>query len=247
MVESAAKTVAEAVELEDEIAQVAGVINAATARLVHLIARVLETESWQGAGIRSASHWVAWRCGVSPARAKRLVLMAHRLAELPETRAAFDEGALCEDQVAVICRHAPPSFDADAAVLAKSATVVQLQRVLGSYPFTEEAEADPTEPKEPETPAEPRNVSFGTTERGTWQLSAELPADEGALVERALVAARDELFRAGEHEKAAVPAPSHIDWADAFVAMADRSLAGASRPHHERHLCLLYTSDAADE
>ena len=81
-------------------------MNAATTRLVHLIARVLETEAWQGFGIRSASHWVAWRCGVSPARAKRLVLMARRLAELPGTRAAFEEGALCEDQVAVVCHHA---------------------------------------------------------------------------------------------------------------------------------------------
>lgn len=247
MTDRAGKAAA-AAELEGEIAQVAGVINAATARLVHLIAGVLETEAWQGVGIRSASHWVAWKCGVSPARAKRLVLMARRLAELPETRAAFDEGALCEDQVAVICRHAPPAFDAEVALLAKSATVVQLRRVLGSYPFAEEAEADPTEPKEPETPAEPRNVSFGTTERGTWQLSAELPADEGALVERALLAARDELFRAGEHDAAMNPRPAQVSWADAFVAMADRSLGGASRPHHDRNLVLLHIgTDAGGE
>jgi hypothetical protein len=142
--------------------------------------------------------------------------------------------------VAVVCRHAPPAFDAEAATLAKSATVVQLRRVLGSYPFTDEAEADPTEPKEPETPAEPRSVSFGTTERGTWQLSAELPADEGALVERALLAARDELFRAGEHDAATNPRPDHVSWADALVAMADRSLAGASRPHHDRNVVLLH-------
>ena len=61
--------------------------------------------------------------GVSPARARRLVLMARRLAELPETRAAFDNGELCEDQVAVVCQHAPASVDAEAADLARSATV----------------------------------------------------------------------------------------------------------------------------
>jgi hypothetical protein len=177
--------------------------------------------------------------------------MARRLAELPETRAAFDEGALCEDQVAVICCHAPPAFDAEVAALAKSATVVQLRRVLGSYPFADDAKGDPTEPKEPEepeTPPEPRNVSFGTTERGTWQLFAELPADEGALVERALVAARDELFRAGEHDTATNPRPDQVSWADAFLAMADRSLGGASRPHHDRNLVLLHIdTDQAGE
>jgi hypothetical protein len=166
--------------------------------------------------------------------------MARRLAELPETRAAFDEGALCEDQVAVICRHTRPAYDAEVCALAKSATVVQLRRVLGSYPFADEAEPDPTEPKQPDPPAEPRTVSFGTTERGTWQLHAELPADEGALVERALLAARDELFRAGEHEGTTNPRPDQVSWADAFVAMADRSLGGVSRPHHDRNLVLLH-------
>lgn len=229
-------------DIEVELAEVCGVMNAATGWLVKIIARVLETESWQGAGIHSASQWVGWKCGVSPARAKALIMMARRLAELPETRAAFDNGELCEDQVAVVCRHAPDWADAEVATLARSATVVQLRRALGSYPFAEEANGDPTEPTEPEpeAPAEPRKVSFGTTERGTWQLTAELPADEGALVERAIVAARDELFRAGEHDGASKPVPAHVDWADAFLAMADRSLGGASRPHHERNLVLLH-------
>jgi len=233
-------------EVETEIARVCGVLNATTARLVTLIARVLESESWQGAGIHSPSQWVAWKCGVSPARARTLVLMARRLAELPETRGAFDEGGLCEDQVAVVCRRAPAWADAEAATLARSATVVQLRRVLGSYPFADKATGDPAEPKEPDTPAEPRKVSFGTTERGTWQLSAELPADEGALVERALVAARDELFRAGEHDRAAKPVPAHVGWADAFVAMADRALSGASRPHQDRNVVLLHVGTDAE-
>src|SRR5688572_1005180 len=102
------------------MAQVCGLMNAATGRLVSLIARVLETEAWQGAGIRSASQWVAWKGGVSPARARSLVLMARRLGELPETRKAFEAGELCEDQVAVVCRHAPASVDAQAAELARS-------------------------------------------------------------------------------------------------------------------------------
>ena len=141
-----------AAELEAEIAEVCGVMNAATGRLVHLIAGVLETESWQGWGIRSASHWVAWKCGVSPSRARTLVLMARRLGELPVTRAAIEAGELCEDQVAVICRHVPAGHDAEAATLASSATVVQLRRVLGRYGFDEDAKADPTEPREPAEP-----------------------------------------------------------------------------------------------
>ena len=44
---------AEAARLEAEMAQVCGVLNAATARLVGLVAQVLGTEAWQGWGIRS--------------------------------------------------------------------------------------------------------------------------------------------------------------------------------------------------
>jgi len=102
--------------------------------------------------------------------------------------------------------------------------------VLGSYPFQQEAKGDPTEPTERPAPAERRRVSFGTTDHGTWRLSAELPPDEGALVERALAAAREELFKTTDD----------VDWADGFVAMADRSLGGASRPAHERNLVLLH-------
>jgi hypothetical protein len=108
--------------------------------------------------------------------------------------------------------------------------------------------------EEPETPDVPpaeaaeqrRWVSFGHDDEGSWTLSARLPADEGALVERALMAARDDLFRAGEHGPGARPAPSDVSWADALVAVADKSLGGASRPHHDRHLVLLHVEAGTD-
>src|SRR5215213_2989350 len=56
--------------LEDEIAEVCGMLNVATGRLVSLIAKVLDTEEWAGAGIRSPEQWVAWKCGVSLGRAR---------------------------------------------------------------------------------------------------------------------------------------------------------------------------------
>jgi len=226
---------AEAARLESEMAQVCGVINAASGRLVDLIAKVLATGSWQGAGIRSAEQWVAWKCGVSAGRARSLVRMARRLGELPQTKAAFAAGELAEDQVAVVCRHAPSHVDAQAAQLARSATVTQLRRVLGSYVFEEPAVAPVSGGPEPER----RRVSFGHTECGSWRLAAELPADEGALVERALGQARDELCRAADHD---------AGWAAALVAVAETSLAtgAATRPHRDRHLVLLHVrGDAA--
>lgn len=214
-------------ELERKIAEACGVMNSATGELVRLIGSVLETKCWQVSGIHSVTQWVAWKCGVSPSRARTLVAIARRRQELPETSAAFEAGELCEDQVAVIAQRAPAAVDAEAATLARSATVSQLRRVLGSYPFEDAKTPDREEPEEV------RRVSFGYRDNGSWSLSGELPPDEGALVERALAVARDELFRAGQQE---------VTWADALVAMAERSMgaSAACRPHHARQVVLLH-------
>ena len=179
---------AEAARLEAEIAEVCGLLNAATGRLVSLIGRVLGTEAWQGAGINSPEHWVMWQCGVSRARAKTLVAMARHLPELAETRAALEAGELSADQVGVIVRHCPALHEAEAAELARSATVAQLPHSLGRYCFDE--------PPESERP-ERRRASFGYDEEGNWRLSALLPPDEGARWEQALKAARRRLGGGG--------------------------------------------------
>jgi hypothetical protein len=236
---------AQAARLEAQMAEVCGVLNAANGRLVALIAEVLAAGAWQGAGIRSAAHWVAWRCGVSPRRAHTLVAMARRLAELPVTRAALEAGEISDEQTAVICRRAPAAIDHEVATLARSASVTQLQRVLGSYAH----DPEPEEP-EPEAPEERRRVSFGFDDEGSWRLSALLPPDQGALWERALAQARDALFGSA-HPQAGTDEASSADvsWADALVAVAEGYLASAAgqRPHHERTLVLLHLSSGADE
>ena len=104
--EAAAKAV------EDDLAQACGALNAATARLVSVLARALEARAHEGTGIHSPEQWVAWKCGVSAGRAHRLVAMARRMGALPRAASAFESGEVTEDQVAVVCRHAPSYADA---------------------------------------------------------------------------------------------------------------------------------------
>jgi len=222
-------------QVEDQIAEVCGILNVATGRLVSLIGRVLATESYAGAGIRSPEQWVAWKCGVSLGRARTLVAMARRLPELPATRAALEAGELAENQVAVICRHTPEHNDAEVAELARSATVSQLRRTLGRHTF---ATPTPDPGPEPET-QENRRVNFGVGDDGSFRLSAVLPADEGALLERALGVYRQKLF-GGDADHA--DTPNIVSWADALMAMAEASLAAEAiaRPHYDRHLVVVH-------
>ncbi len=222
---------AEAAALEAEMAQVCGTINMATGRLVSLIAKVLATGAWEGWGIRSPEQWVSWKCGVSSARARKLVTMARRLPELPATRGALEAGELAEDQVGVVCRHAPPWADAEVAELARHATVSQLSHTLRRYSW----EAEPVaEEASTEADEEPRRASFFFTDEGGWRLFAHLPPDEGALVERALDTERRRLIDDG-----VMAEPS---WADALVAMAEHSLSeqAARRPAGDRHVMLVH-------
>jgi hypothetical protein len=66
------------------VAELMGIINAATAELTALIGSVLEDESWQMPGVTSPEHWVRVTCGVSARRANELVRVAERRVELPE-------------------------------------------------------------------------------------------------------------------------------------------------------------------
>ncbi|CAN5571476.1 hypothetical protein BH20ACT2_BH20ACT2_03470 [soil metagenome] len=226
----------EAQRLEGEIAEVCGVLNAASARLVGLISEVLDTGSWTGVGIRSAEHWVSWQCGVSPGHARSLVATARRLAELPQTAAAFAAGQLSEDQVKVVCRHLPARHDDQIVELARNATVTQLQRTLSSYAYDGQPAPDGRPPEER------RRVGFGHTDDGDWRLSARLGADEGAIVQKALESARHGLFHDDDDADGDGDDADRVSWADALVRVADRALSAEAtdRPHRDRHLVLLH-------
>lgn len=174
-----------------ELAEAVRALNSATARLVALIGGVITSASWNGRGLHSAEQWVASRCGLSAGRARRLVMIARHLPDLPTTEAAFQSGELSEDQVALLCAHA--CGDGEGVALTRGRTVAELRRALADHRPC----GDP--------PAR-RRVAFGHAEDGSWRLWAELPPDEGGIVERALVAARE----------------PNGDWAGALIALAER-------------------------
>ena len=151
-------------ELEAELAVVCGGLNQLSARLVRLVAAALGSEAWAGAGIRSPEHWLVLRAGLSPGRARQVVVMARRVRDLPVVMGAFEAGSLSVDQVAVVARHAPCHVEASVAELAVSASVPQLGRVLSRYAFDPPTGADPDPDPDPDPDAESGPGAAG----GTW-------------------------------------------------------------------------------
>jgi hypothetical protein len=136
-------------QLEAELADVCGHLNALHARLVELTASALESGAWSQWGIHTPSHWLAWKAGLSRSHALTVVRLATRRAELPATFEAFERGELSIDQVAPIVAKAPVWADHEVCEFAKHATVTQLRSTLASYAFDEAGQRAPTPPANP--------------------------------------------------------------------------------------------------
>jgi hypothetical protein len=257
LAETTADTMIDNRSPEDRVADLVGLLNVVTAELVGVIGEVIRAGAWEGFGIRSPEHWVVWRCGMSPGRARRLVRMARALDALPATNGLFRAGALGEDQTALIVRHTDAEHDAQVADLAPSLSVPQLRRVLPSVP---RKEPDPDRTADDEEVGEPagqcrRSVRFAHGDDGMWWCSVRLPADQGALVQKALEVGRDHEFRLRhpDHEGADHPGdPSDVAWADGLLRLAHAGLGAldagtaAGRPPGERTQVILHL-DAARE
>ena len=199
----------------DAVVDLTAQANLLAARMVDVVVEVLAAQAWgPGGGLRSPAHWLAWRSGFSEARARRIVKIAERVEELPECIGLFRQGRLTEDAMGLIAQRAPASRDRELAELAPMLLNSQLRRILWHLP---------PEPDHEEARREPeRSVTFGFDDDGSWRLRGRLPADEGALVQKALEGAREEIFRerSGEEQSAVAGAC----WADALVRAAEHAV-----------------------
>jgi Domain of unknown function (DUF222)/HNH endonuclease len=256
LTEAAEKDTSDARSLEDRVAETVGLLNVVTAELVRLIGEALRTGAWEGFGIRSPEHWVVWRCGMSPARARRLVGMARALAGLPQSAGLFAAGSLSEDQTAVIVRHTDADHDPAVAELAQSLTVPQLQRVLPSLPRAQ-PEPQPVDTSDDDPGDEAtggpedgsrRSVQFGFGDNGMWWCSIRLPSEQGALVQKALEVGRDREFRL-RHPDQGLDGPNDpgdVSWSDGLLRLAQAGLdglepgEGGGRPPGERTQVIMH-------
>ena len=202
-------------DLETRLAAVCGVLNAAHAQLVQLVAEAVDTGVWDVPGVRSVEQWVAWKTGFSSARAKQTVQIASRSNELPVTLKSFADGEVSIDQVAVVTKFTPARNDSEVAGIAKYATVSQLRAKLGSYWKVVVPTEVPGEPIMPEPERVDVTMSFFDDD-GRWRMHADFSAERGAVPQKAMEEAHDALFKAGN---------KNVTWADAFEEVCLRSLA----------------------
>lgn len=216
------------IEIEREIGELAAHINAATCCWLELVAEFERRDGHQPYGFVACSSWLAWKCSITPRAAREQVRVARSLGELPAIRAAFRRGALSYSKVRALTRVAEPGMEVELLELGLEATAAQLERVLRSYRSATASDADAAAEAR-------RHLSTRWEDDGTLTVRASLPADEGALLLKALDLARADLDRdarrAGGSERAgAETAPPLASGPDALVALAETAIAQGISP-----------------
>jgi hypothetical protein len=170
--------------LETEIATLAAHIHAASCRLIELLGEFEAVHGW--GGWPSPAHWLQWRCGFSLNAAREKFRVARALPALPSIRAEFRRGALSFAQVRAITRVATPENEATVLMWAQHSTASQIERFARLYRRHGENAAALSQHRE-------RSFSHWEEDDGMVSFRIRLPAEQAAVVLRAMAAAKDTL------------------------------------------------------
>src|SRR5713226_7183329 len=181
---------AELDRLGDEIAEVSAHLEAATARLLDLI-REFDARGGWNTGFRSCAAWLAWRVGLDPGAAREKVRVARALETLPALAEALARGELSYAKVRALTRVATPETEARLMAVGRAGTAAHVERIVRGWRRVDrQAEA-----REAARQHAGRALHVYQDEDGTVVLRGRLPPEVGALLLRALDAARETLYQ----------------------------------------------------
>ena len=216
--------------LGDEIAELSAHLDAATARLLALI-RDFDARGGWNTGFRSCAHWLSWRVGLDLGAARERVRVARALGTLPRLAEALARGELSYAKVRALTRVATPETEVRLLAVGRAGTACHVERIVRGWRRVDrQAEARAAGRQHAG-----RALHVYQDEDGTVVLRGRLTPDVGALLLRALDAARETLYQrarvAGGSPPAADPAlapPTRPQQqADALALLAETAL------HHE--------------
>jgi hypothetical protein len=173
-------------DLENEIAELATHIDAATYRLLRAIAEFDRREAW-GWGFQSTAHWLTWRVGIDMVTAREKVRVARALGGLPQIFDTFRLGKVSYSKVRTMTRIATPENEGYLLYIAENGTASDVESLVRAYRRTSRGE----DLEEARRHREERYLDMYTDEDGMVVIRGRLPQEVAAVVEKALQAAVD--------------------------------------------------------
>ncbi|MPY86751.1 MAG: DUF222 domain-containing protein [Luteitalea sp.] len=182
---------AEIERLGDAIAELSARIQAATYELLVLIRQFDARAGWNDGGCLSCAHWLSWRTGLDLGAAREKVRVARALARLPLISAAMERGEISYSKVRALTRIATPATETQLVGAARGGTAAHVERLVRAWRRVDRLE----EARETAWRHEQRSLHTWVDDDGLVVMRGRLTPELGAVVQRALEAASDRLFR----------------------------------------------------
>ena len=176
--------------LGETIAALAARLHAGTYELLVLLADFDARAGWNN-GFLSCAHWLHWRTGIDLGAAREKVRVARALSTLPRISSEMQRGRLSYAKVRALTRVATPDNEAALLDLALAGTAAHVERFVRAWRRVDRAEAA----KQAEAQHLNRQLSTWVDDDGMVVIRGRLTPEVGAVVQRALEAAADRLFR----------------------------------------------------
>src|SRR5207249_2763086 len=149
----------------------------------------------------SCAGWLTWRVGLDPGAAREKVRVARALGTLPLLAQALARGELSYAKVRALTRVATPETEERLLAVGRAGTAAHVERIVRGWRRVDrQAEARETARQHAS-----RALHVFEDEDGTVVLRGRLAPEVGALLLRALAAARETLYQRSRLEQTANP------------------------------------------
>lgn len=169
-------------KLGAEITELCSYIYAATYQLLLKIREFDENEYWGVGGVCSCAHWLNFKCGIGMNAAREKVRVAHALADLPLISEAFRKGQVSYSKVRAMTRIADGSNEDYLLMIANHGTAHHVEKLVSQYRRCKRLQdvdnANETHKN--------RELHCFHDEDGSLVIKARFPAEQGALILKAL-------------------------------------------------------------
>ena len=203
--------------LGDEIAELSAHLEAATARLLDRI-REFDARAGWNTGFRSCAAWLSWRVGLDPGAARERVRVARALGTLPRLAGALACGEISYAKVRAVTRVATPETEERLLAVARAGTAEHVERIVRGWRRVDRR----AEMRETTRQQATRGLHVYPDDDGTIVVRGRLTPEAGALLVRALDAARAALYRKPAPGEDAPTMPQQQ--ADALALLAEAAL-----------------------
>lgn len=180
---------AELDRLGDQIAELSAHVEAATGRLLGLI-REFDARGGWNTGFRSCAEWLAWRVGLDLGAARERVRVARALGTLPALADALARGELSYAKTRALTRVATPETESRLLAVARAGTAAHVERIVRGWRRVDRQ----AETREAVRQHAGRALHVYRDDDGTVVVRGRLTPEAGALLLRALDAAREALY-----------------------------------------------------